>query len=121
MDDLENIGWVLLGGVVTTGGLWLIERLRRAARQRADTAWQLAAAQTRHEQRRALVGPLFPRAIQHVARVAERAERVLRELETAEWADAARKEACARDLLALLRHCQELERVMQPRRRDDPR
>jgi hypothetical protein len=121
MDDPANLGWVALGGVVTAVGLWLIERTRRRARQRADTAWQLAAAQQRLERRRALLGPLFPRATQHVARIAERAERALREIEQAEWIDRARQEACVADLQSLLRHCQELGRVMQPRRRDDPR
>jgi hypothetical protein len=121
LDDPANLGWVLLGGVVTAVGLWLIERWHRARRQRADTAWQLAAAQQRHERRRALAGPLFPRATQHVERIAERAERVLRELERAEWTDRIRQEACVADLQALLRHCQELGRVMQPRRHDDPR
>ena len=115
MEPLVFGAVLLIGGLLAVVLLWIIDRIQRPARQRAETAWQLALAQQRHERRRIASGPMFARAGQHLERITERAAHALYLVEHD------RKPEAVAALRDLQRHCQELTEYMKPRkRRTDP-
>ena len=112
----EIIALLLLGAALGVGLYQLlVTRWIRPWRRRGERAYQLADAQLRHERRRIASGPMFARAAQHVARIAQRAAAALALMEARRYEDA------QGELRALLRHCEELADHMKPKqRRDDP-
>ena len=123
VDSLIEAGLLMFGGAVMGAGIYylVLMRLSTPTRRRAKTAAQLDAARAREIERQAAMGPKFPRVLAHLARIVQRAERILSDLDSVAWLDDAQRDRCVTNILHLIRHCQELERVMRARpRRPEP-
>jgi hypothetical protein len=114
-------GLVLMGGMLLGLAVaYLVwRRLSAPTRRHMRALAALEEARARAMLRQDLVGPRFPRVLAHLARICERAEAVLAEIQAEDWGRAERQQRSVAGLEDLIRHCRELEATLHPPWRPD--